>query len=181
VCLSDSGWLNRCLASLMGPNITTRSQGFIRQRQLRNAFRDAAKTMYAYLTVLEGSVTISALARIYTHFGDVVAILQSTEYCSGLGLPPAPTGGWPRFGIVDGDGAALIAELTYRADPDESTSVPQVDVAKFIALQRAADYGAASLDEVLLDPAMEDDDRANEVINVVYRWWKALFDFKGGM
>jgi len=45
-------------------------------------------------------------------------------------------------------------------------------------MQRVADYGAASLDEVLLDPVMADDDRANEVINVVYRWWTALRDCK---
>jgi len=148
------------------------------ERQLRNAFRDAAKAMYAYLTTLEGSVTTNALARIYVHFGDVAGVLKSEEYCSGLGLPPAPTDGWPRFGVVDGDGAALIAELTHRAITAETTSVPAVGVTRFVAMQRVADYGAASLDEVLLDPVMADDDRANEVINVVYRWWTALRDCK---
>ena len=137
--------------------------------------------MYAYLTVLQGGVTSSALARLYTHFGDVVTVLQSVEYCSGLGLPPAPTGRWPRFGIVDGDGAAVIAELTNRAVPDESTTVTQIGVTKFVATQRVADYGAASLDEVLLDPAMEDDARADEVINIVYRWWTALRDCRNDL
>jgi hypothetical protein len=146
------------------------------ERQLRNAFRDAAKTMYAYLTILEGGVTTSALGRLSTHFGDVVTVLQNVEYCSGLGLPPAPTGRWPRFGIVDGDGAAVVAELARRAIPDESTTVAQIDVEKFLAIQRVADYGAASLDEILVDPAMEDDARADETINIVYRWWTALRD-----
>jgi hypothetical protein len=146
------------------------------ERQLRNAFRDAAKTMYAYLTVLEGGVTTSALGRLSTHFGDVVTVLQNVEYCSGLGLPPAPSGRWPRFGILDGDGAAVIADLTHRVIPDESMTVAQIDVEKFLAIQRAADYGAASLDEVLVDPTMEDDARADEVINIVYRWWTALRD-----
>jgi hypothetical protein len=150
--------------------------------QLRNAFRDAAKTMYAYLTVLEGGVTTSALARLSTHFGDAVTVLQSVEYCSGLGLPPAPAGRWPRFGIVDGDGAAVIAELAHRAiRDDESTPVMQIGVTKFLATQRVADYGAASLDEVLLDPVMEDDARADEVINTVYRWWTALRDCRSDL
>ena len=146
------------------------------ERQLRNAFRDASKTMYAYLTVLEGGVTTSALGRLSTHFRDVVTVLQSVEYCSGLGLPPAPTGRWPRFGMVDGDGAAVIEELTHRVIPDELMTVAQIDVEKFLAIQRVADYGAASLDEILVDPTMEDDARADEVINIVYRWWTALRD-----
>jgi hypothetical protein len=146
------------------------------ERQLRNAFRDAAKTMYAFLTVLEGSVATNALARIDTHFDDVASVLKSEEYCSGLGLPPAPAEGWPRFGIVDGDGAALISELTHRVIAGEATSVPTVGVTKFLAIQRVADYGADSLGAILLDPVMESDERANEVIDIVYQWWTALRD-----
>ncbi|GAA4759356.1 hypothetical protein [Actinomycetospora chibensis] len=49
------------------------------ERQLRNAFRDAAKTMYAYLTVIEGSVTAHAMARLTTHFVDVVKVARSAS------------------------------------------------------------------------------------------------------
>lgn len=152
------------------------------ERQLRNAFRDSAKTLYAYLTVLEGSVTTNALTRIEGHFLEVVEVLKTAEYCSGLGLPPAPEGNWPRFGVTDGDGAALISELTYRSmKEDDSAAVPQVGVTKFLAMQRAADYGAASLDGVLIDPAMDDDDRANGAIDLVYRWWQALRDCRSDL
>jgi len=78
--------------------------------------------------------------------------------------------------MVDGDGAAVIEELTHRVIPDELMTVAQIDVEKFLAIQRVADYGAASLDEILVDPTMEDDARADEVINIVYRWWTALRD-----
>jgi len=133
--------------------------------------------MYAYLTVVEGSVATNARDRLRGHFTDVSKVLQNVEYCSGLGLPPAPNGNWPRFGIVDGDGAALISELTQRVtNEDDPTTVPQVGVTKFLAMQRAADYGAASLDDVLLDPVMDDDERANGVIDLVYRWWQGIRD-----
>jgi len=132
--------------------------------------------MFAYLTTLEGMVTRSALQRVYAHFSDVAVVLKSEEYCSGLGLPPAPPDGWPRFGVVDGDGAALIAELTHRTAGAEQISVPLVAIEKFLAIQRVADYGAATIDMILLDPAMKNDDTANEVIDVVFRWWTALRD-----
>ncbi len=46
-------------------------------------------------------------------------------------------------------------------------------------MQRVADYGAATLDEVLLDPGMDGDERADDVINVAYRWWTAIRDYNG--
>jgi len=148
------------------------------ERQLRDAFRDASLTMFTYLTEIQGAVTDNALARISTHFNDVVSILKNAEYCSGLGLPPAPTGPWPRFGVVDGNGATLIAELSHRVGPDESPQVPPMGVTEFTAVQRIADFGATSLDAVLRDPAMSDNAQADEVIDTVFRWWTALRDSK---
>ncbi len=66
----------------------------------------------------------NALGRLDTHFADVVSVLGNAEYCGGLGLPPAPSGAWPRSGNFDGDGAALVEELSQRAIADDlSTSV----------------------------------------------------------
>lgn len=148
------------------------------ERQLRNAFRDAAKTMYAYLTVIDGAVTTNAGERLRNHFDEMVTVLRNSEFCGGLGLPPAPPGDWPRFGTVDGDGAALIAELSERLVADEQGAPETMGVSAFVAVQRVANYGATSLDHVLRDPSMDDDGQANEVINVVYRWWTALRDFR---
>jgi len=150
------------------------------ERQLRNAFRDAAKTLYAYLTNVEGAVANNALGRLDTHFADVVSVLSNAEYCGGLGLPPAPSGPWPRFGDFNGDGAVLVEELGHRAIADDLSTSVWMSAARFVAVQRIADYGAATLDEVLRDPDMDGDNRADEVINVAYRWWTAIRDNNGG-
>lgn len=149
------------------------------ERQLRNAFRDAAKTLYAYLTNVEGAVASNALGRLDTHFTDVVSVLGNAEYCGGLGLPPAPSSAWPRSGDFDGDGAALVEELSQRAIADDLSTSVWTSAAQFVAVQRVADYGAATLDEVLLDPGMDGDERADDVINVAYRWWTAIRDYNG--
>ena len=149
------------------------------ERQLRNAFRDAAKTLYAYLTNVEGAVANNALGPLDTHFADVVSVLGNAEYCGGRQLPPAPSGAWPRSGDFDGDGAALVEELSQRAIADALSTSVWTSVAQFIAVQRVADYGAATLDEVLLDPQMDGDERADEVINLAYRWWTAIRDYDG--
>lgn len=149
------------------------------ERQLRNAFRNAAKTLYVYLTNVEGDVATNALGRIDTHFATVVSVLRNAEYCGGLGLPPAPPDPWPRLGDFNGDGAALIEKLSQQFIADDLSASVGTDAAEFVAMQRIADYGAATLDEVLLDPAMNENERADEVINVAYLWWTAIRDYNG--
>jgi hypothetical protein len=149
------------------------------ERQLRNAFRDAAKTLYAYLTNVEGAVASNALGRLETHFADVVSVLRNSEYCGGLGLPPAPPGPWPRFGDFNGDGAALVEELSQRAIADDLSASVWTSAGDFVIVQRVANYGAATLDEILVDPGMDGDDRADEAINVAYRWSTAIRDYDG--
>jgi hypothetical protein len=150
------------------------------ERQLRNAFRDAAKSLHSYLTTVEGSVAASAARRVEQHFGEVVSVLQDASFAGGLGLPPAPKDPWPRFGELGGDGAALIEAIDRRASELGLVERSPLDRAEFVAVQRIADQGAAALDAVFGDPSLPKDDVADEAINVVYRWWTAIRDLRSG-
>jgi hypothetical protein len=150
------------------------------EAQLRNAFRDAAKTFRAYLTGVEGAVAESAVRRIGPHFDEVVAVLQDAQFSGGLGLPPAPKEPWPRFGDLDGDGAALVEALDQEASSAGLTAHDPVDQAEFVAIQRIADQGAATIDTIFADADLAKDPAADDAINGAYRWWTAIRDFRGG-
>jgi hypothetical protein len=150
------------------------------ERQLRNAFRDAVKTFFAYLSGVEGAVVDSAVRRLETHFDEVVSVLRDAQFSGGVGLPPAPGEPWPRFGVLSGDGAALVADLDRRAVEAELTNRSAIDQAEFMAVQRIADQGAATIDAVIADPTMDTDEAADTVINGAYRWWTAIRDYRGG-
>jgi hypothetical protein len=150
------------------------------EQQLRNAFRDAAKSFRAYLTGVEGAVAQSAVRRLGTHFGDVVTVLRDPQFSGGLGLPPAPNGTWPRFGDLSGDGAALVETLDRDASEAGLTTRTPVEQAEFIAIQRIADQGAASIDAVFADATMTTDAGADATINGAYRWWTAIRDYRSG-
>lgn len=150
------------------------------EQQLRGAFRDAAKSFHAYLTVVEGAVTASAVRRIVTHFDEVVAVLQDAGFSGGLGLPPAPGSPWPRLGEVGGDGAAIVEALDGEASVAGMTTRTPVDEAEFVAVQRIADHGATTIDTIFADPSLPDDGDADAAIDVAYRWWTAIRDFRGG-
>ena len=85
------------------------------EQQLRNTFRDAAKSFGAHLSAVEGAVAASAVRRLGTHFDEVVTVLRDQQFSGGLGLPPAPGTPWPRFGDLKGDGAALVEALDCKA------------------------------------------------------------------
>lgn len=149
------------------------------EQQLRNAFRDASRTFGAYLNGIEGAVADSAVRRLGPHFVEVVSVLRDASFSGGLGLPPAPGDPWPRFGDLSGDGAALVQTLDQEASTAGLTTRPPLDDAEFLAIQRIADQGAASIDAVVADPGFPKDADADAAINVVYRWWTALRDYRG--
>ena len=150
------------------------------EQQLRNAFRDAAKSFGAYLSAIEGAVAESAARRIGSHFDEVVTVLRDPRFSGGLGLPPAPNAPWPRFGDLSGDGAALVEALDREASGAGLTARVPVDQAEFIEIQRIADQGAASIDAIFADPAMTTDATADATINGAYRWWTAIRDYRSG-
>jgi hypothetical protein len=150
------------------------------EQQLRNAFRDAAKSFRAYLTGVEGSVAASAVRRIETHFDEVTAVLRDPQFSGGLGLPPAPNAPWPRFGDLGGDGASLVEALEREASTAGLAAGEPIDQAEFVAIQRIADQGAASIDAIFADATMAKDAAADASINGAYRWWTAIRDYRGG-
>jgi hypothetical protein len=149
-------------------------------QQLRTAFRDAVKSFHAYLTVMEGAVTASAVRRLVSHFDEVVGVLQDANFSGGLGLPPAPADPWPRFGEVGGDGAALIEAIDREASNVGLTTRVPLDQAEFVAVQRIADHGATTIDGIFADPSLPDSGDVDTAIDVTYRWWTAIRDFRGG-
>jgi hypothetical protein len=149
------------------------------EAQLRNAFRDAAKSFNSYLTVVEGSVAESAVRRVAGHFDEVVAVLRDPKFSGGLGLPPAPNAPWPLFGNLGGDGAALIEALDKEGAAAGLTTRAPTDQAEFVAAQRIADQGAASIDAIFADATLAKDADADAAINGVYRWWTAIRDLRG--
>jgi hypothetical protein len=150
------------------------------EEQLRNAFRDAAKSFHGYLSGVEGAVAESAVRRLVTHFDQIVTVLRDQRFSGGLGLPPAPSAPWPRFGDLDGDGAALVEALDREASEAGLTTRTPLDQAEFMAIQRIADQGAASIDAILADPTLDSDAAADAAINGAYRWWTAIRDYRGG-
>ncbi len=149
------------------------------ERQLRNAFRDAAKSFHAHLRILEGAVTASAVRRLQVHLTTTVGVLRESQFTGGLGLPPAPGNPWPLGGVLDGDGAALVEELERRSVAMGLISRDPIDAAGFIATQRIAVAGADTIAGIFKDPDMTDDAAADAAINVAYRWWTAIRDFRG--
>jgi hypothetical protein len=149
------------------------------EAQLRNAFRDAARSFDAYLTTVEGGVTDSAVRRIEPHFDEVVAVLRDPDFTSGLGLPPAPSAPWPRFGDLRGDGAVVVEALALEASNAGLTTQDPVDRTEFVAIQRIADQGAETIDTILADPVLAKDADADSAINGAYLWWTAIRDFRG--
>src|SRR6266487_2339233 len=85
------------------------------EKQLRDAFRDAATTFQKYLTTVDGSVVADANIRNKRHFDVVVGILQTKDFAAGLALPSAPGPPWPLNRSFDGDGAMLVRAITTRA------------------------------------------------------------------
>jgi len=150
------------------------------EQQLRNAFRDAAKSFHAYLSGIGGAVAESAARRLGPHFDEVAAVLRDPQFSGGLGLPPAPNAPWPRFGDLNGDGAALVEALDREASEAGLTARTPLDQAEFMAIQRIADQGAASIDAIFADPVMTTDAAADATINGAYRWWTAIRDYRGG-
>jgi hypothetical protein len=149
------------------------------EQQLRNAFRDASRSFAAYLTGVDGAVVQSAVLRLAQNFDDVVGVLRDGSFTGGLGLPAAPGDPWPRFGDLDGDGAALVQALDHEGASAGITTHEPLDEAEFVVIQRIADQGAASIDAVIADPGFPDDAAADAAINGVYRWWSALRDYRG--
>lgn len=149
------------------------------EQQLRNAFRDAAKVFNTYLTSVEGGVAESAVGRIETHFDEVASVLRDPQFSAGLGLPPAPGAPWPQFGDLDGDGAVLVETLDLDAVSAGLTTREPVDRADFVAIQRIADQGAATIDTIFADPQLVKDADADAAINGAYRWWTAIRDLRG--
>ena len=149
------------------------------EQQLRNAFRDAAKSFQSYLSVVEGSVAESAVRRVGGHFDEVVAVLRDPKFSGGLGLPPAPNAPWPLFGDLGGDGAALVEALDKEGAAAGLTTREPTDQAQFVAVQRIADQGAASIDTIFADATLAKDPAADAAINGVYRWWTAIRDYRG--
>jgi hypothetical protein len=150
------------------------------EQQLRNAFRDAAKTFRAYLTGVEGAAAESAVRRVGAHLDEVVTVLGDQQFSGGLGLPPAPSAPWPRFGDLNGDGATLVETLDHQASENGLSAHEPIDEADFVAIQRIADQGAASIDTIFADATLAKDADADNAINGAYRWWTAIRDFRSG-
>jgi hypothetical protein len=149
------------------------------EAQLRNAFRDAATTFQRYLTTVDGNVVADADVRLRKHFDDVVAILQTTQFAAGLGLPAAAGAPWPLNQTWDGDGAMLVQAVTKRAQASGGT--PIVTDEEFLQIQRIASYGAETIEAVLTVPAIWTTDTTTDAaIDQAYRWWTAITELATG-
>lgn len=148
------------------------------EAQLRLAFQDAATTFQKYLTTVDGNVVTDARVRYAKHFDAVVEVLRTTEFASGLGLPPAPSSGWPLDKKWDGDGAMLVHAVTRRAQA--ATGRPVVTDEEFLQVQRIAAYGAETIDAVLTNAKIYTDAKvADAAIGTAYRWWTAITESTG--
>ncbi|MGW2292039.1 hypothetical protein [Streptomyces phaeochromogenes] len=147
------------------------------EAQLRLAFQDSATTFQKYLTTVDGNVVHDAYDRYATHFDDVVAILRTTEFAAGLGLPPAPSH-WPLDTSWDGDGAMLVHAVSRRSQA--SGGRPVVSDEEFLQLQRLAAYGAEAITAVLTNTKIYSDVKETDAaIGSAYRWWTAIAEYTG--
>ena len=163
----------RCRAKDFNQRVVTTGED-----QLRDAFRDAALSFQKYLTTVDGNVVTDADTRYKKHFDDVVAILQTPQFGAGLGLPPAPGAPWPLRGRVDGDGAMLVYAVSKRAQA--AGGKPAVTDVEFLQIQRAASFGAETIEVVLTQANIfTDKAAADDAISLTYRWWTAIAELTG--
>jgi hypothetical protein len=162
--------------------LRSRAKDFVQRRydtgeeQLRRAFRDAAIGFQKYLTTVDGNVVADANGRNKKHFDDVARILQTAEFAAGLGLPPAPAAPWPLRRSWDGDGAMLVYAVSRRAMASEGKSI--VTDEEFLQIQRIASYGAETIEIVLTNAHIWDDnDETDNAIDLVYGWWTSIDEF----
>ena len=147
--------------------------------QLRNAFREFREVIQRVPRDPAGQCRGCRAESTKTQHDEVVQVLQDGKFAGGLGLPPAPSGGqWPRSGLVDGDGAALIEELSRRSVA-LNMPIDQMTESEFAAVQRLADSGADTIAAVVADANLKPDANADAVIDLAYRWWTAIRDLRG--
>jgi hypothetical protein len=148
------------------------------EEQLREAFRDAATGFKKYLTTVDGNVVADAHLRLRNHFDNVVRIMQTAEFAAGLGLPAAPGLPWPLKRSWDGDGAMLVYAITRRALVSEEKAV--VTDEEFLQIQRIASYGAETIEVILTnDEIFDDNEEADKAISLAYRWWTSIAELTG--
>jgi hypothetical protein len=73
-----------------------------------------------------------------------------------------------------------VEALNREASEAGLTTRAPVDQAEFMAIQRIADQGAATIDTISADPTMTTDAAADAAINGAYRWWTAIRDYRAG-
>jgi hypothetical protein len=146
---------------------------------LRQAFVEAARHFYAYLTTLDGSVVANSVADTKPIFEKSRKVLSDEGVAKAFGLPPAPAGSWPvpdriedrGGGYLDGNGAYLVEEVARVLQDGKGIAQQQ-----FLALQRAAVAGARTINGVL-NKQQEDEDPAR-LIGDAYSWSTALRDWE---
>jgi hypothetical protein len=146
---------------------------------LRQAFVDAARHFYAYLTTLDGSVVTNADEDTKPIFEKSGKVLSDEGVAKAFGLPPAPSDSWPvpdriedrGGGYLDGNGAYLVEEVARVLQDGKGIAQQQ-----FLALQRAAVAGARTINGVL-HKQQEDADPAR-LIGDAYTWSTALRDWE---
>lgn len=142
---------------------------------LRQAVRDAALSMNAYLNSLEGPVIGATAGQTGRIFGVAAALLTTEKIAAVFGLPNAPDDpkSWPINGDYDGDGAYLVEEISRVLQPLATGTVSQQT---FSVLQRLAFYGDEVINTVLNEvdkwtaKGKAGDKELDELIQSAYSW-----------
>lgn len=161
--------------------------------QLRQAFRSASTTLQSYLTAVAGAVATDALTRLSKHHVAVVRVLSDSQFAAGMGYETKLPQAWPHDLKVDGKASMLVDALwQMRKGRDASMANASVGAVQgsggdwFQHVQRAATYGAATMDRVISNPEgtgadqAAKDDYVNQTITFAYEWHTAVAVLRAG-
>jgi hypothetical protein len=136
---------------------------------LRRAFADAGTALVSYLSTMEGNATAEGQRLVADIFDRAREVLMDGDIARAFGLPAPETEAWPIAGAGDGNGAALMEEVTKSLQP---AAGPAMSHQHFTVLQRAANSGALTI--AAISAGCHDDNRAVGAIAFAYSWATAL-------
>jgi len=153
-------------------------------------FRETVKVFSDHLRGFTGDALNMLCEQSRPIFEQAACLLQSEAVANAFGVKPAPQRDWP-LGVMASNGAILVSTIAQtlkgtrclvgsfrrlsRDSPIERRLAPglmmALPVEKVLSLQRAAHWGAKTLDLVLADDEVED---VQDVVSAAYQWAKAL-------
>jgi len=137
---------------------------------LKQAFIEAATAFGAYLGTMVGSAVAESHRQTEEVFNNAVRVLKTQEIAQAFGLPHVAEANWPTVGARNGDGAALVEEISRALQPSAG---PPITQQQFSVMQRIAHQGASTIAGIQ-DNRHTVDATFKEVVQSAYTWATAL-------